>query len=248
MQYEWDSINKRIRIFYQFKINTKSDNLTFVVPDGCLDVIFSFNSQKLFANCYGTVLQTKKKIFKSDYEYFGVRYLPEDGIFLMKDLIEAEVPLFDIVIGDSFIMEKIANAKSFEERILLYHTFINSSTINLTLIPSLVKYSVNRIYQSRGIINIDQLANETGYSIRYLRKKFEDSIGMPPKLFSEIIRFQNTLSMIIKKDRYNLWDVISENGYYDQSHFINQFKRFSTLTPVKFKETLAKERTHNSIE
>lgn len=88
---------------------------------------------------------------------------------------------------------------------------------------------------------MDQLAQETGYSLRYLRKKFDDYIGLSPKLFSEIIRFQNSLNMIISKDIFNWWDIVSENGYYDQAHFINQFRKFSHLTPAKFKEIFAKE-------
>ena len=238
---EKDLINKNIMIFYQFKMDSSSaNNSILVVPDGCVDIIFSYNPRNIFANCCGTVLQSKKIIFKSDYEYFGVRYLAEQGIFLMKDLIESEIPLLDLITGDRYIVEKIANARSFAERVDLFNIFMAASTSEFALVPKLVKYSIERIYQAKGNINMDQLAMESGYSVRYLRKKFEDIIGMPPKFFSEIVRFQNSLSMIIKKDEYSLWDVISETGYYDQAHFINQFKKFSTLTPVKFKETFAK--------
>jgi AraC-like DNA-binding protein len=80
---------------------------------------------------------------------------------------------------------------------------------------------------------MNQLANEIGYSTRYLRKQFETHIGISPKLFSKIIRFQCSLNMLLNNNHYTVNDVIYENGYYDQSHLINEFKDFGYITPYK---------------
>lgn len=237
IQINRDSNDSNAVVFYQFQIDKNSNNSLLVVPDGCIDIIFRYNNQKISADCYGSLLQSKKVLFQSDYEYFGVRFLAEQGVFSMKDLIESEIPLLDLITSDPYIIEKIANSKSFVERINFINNFIKNSVPKFSIVPELVKYSIDRIYKSKGNINLDQLSAETGYSIRYIRKKFEEVIGIPPKFFSEIVRFQNSLSMIIKNDEFSLWDIINENGYYDQAHFINQFKKFSTLTPTKFMET-----------
>lgn len=235
-----DAVNKSIIIFYQFN-STKFTESTFILPGGCIDILFCCNPQNPTADCYGTVLKSKPWVFKADYDYFGVRYLPEQGIHLMKELIDKDIPLLDIISADFSIIEKVVNAKSFEERIEFFIKCINNSILRLTYIPSLVKYSIEKIYSAKGNIGIDQLALETGYSVAYLRKKFEEIIGVSPKLFCEIVRFQNSLSMIIKRSECNLWDVISENGYYDQAHLIHQFKKFGTLTPAKFKDNFARK-------
>lgn len=78
-----------------------------------------------------------------------------------------------------------------------------------------------------------ELANETGYSTRYLRKQFEDHIGISPKLFSQIVRFQSSLNMLLKNASCSVIDVSNENGYYDQAHLINEFKNFGYDTPYK---------------
>ncbi|MHB1404116.1 MAG: helix-turn-helix domain-containing protein [Desulfitobacteriaceae bacterium] len=232
-----DSLSQDIALYYQFRTNKDSGNSILVVPDGCIDLVFCCNPKKFSAHIYGTVLQSKQIIFEENSEYFGVRYLPEQEIYLMKELIDKQIPLIDIISSAFGIIDKIASAQSFQERIKILGDLINRSTLKINTVPKIVSYSIKAICSAKGNLNIDLLAQETGYSNRYLRKRFEEFVGLSPKFYSEIIRFQNSLSMVIDSKNYDYWDIISENGYYDQSHFINQFKKFSKLTPAKMKNS-----------
>lgn len=235
-----DPNSRSVVLYYQFKTSKNVADATMVVPDGCIDIIFCCSPGKPIANCYGTVLQCSQTFFEADCEYVGVRYLPEQAIHLMKELVNNSIPLQDLISTEACILERVGNAKTFEEKIKVLEKTINKQVIQNTNVPGLIKYSIERIYLSNGNTNLDQLAKETGYSARYLRKKFDDLIGISPKLFSQIVRFQNSLNMIIDMSEIDLWDIVSENGYCDQAHFINQFKKFCNLTPKRFMKTFAK--------
>lgn len=234
-----DLISQDATLIYQFKTSKNSVNSTLVVPDGCIDLTFCCNPKKSSANIVGTVLQGKQIAFKENTEYFGIRYLPGQGIYLMKELINKQIPLIDVISNASGIVDKIGEAQSFKERTELLVNFINSSMLKSYTVPDIVSYSIKAICLARGNLIIDQLAHETGYSNRYLRKKFEEFIGLSPKVFSEIIRFQNSLRMIIEPENYDYSDIINENGYYDQSHLNYQFKKFCNLTPAKLKNAFS---------
>jgi len=235
-----DPISQDIILFYQFKTNKDLVNSIFVLPDGCIDLLFCCNPMKSSAYIYGTVLKGQQIIFEENSEYFGVRYMPDQGHYIMKELIDQRVPLNDVISSASSIVDEIGGAQSFQERTELLVNLVNNLTLKINHIPDIVRYSIKVICSAKGNFAIHQLAQETGYSNRYLRKKFEEFIGLSPKFFSEIIRFQKSLSMVIDPTNYDYWDIISENGYYDQSHLISEFKKFSNLTPAKLKHCLFK--------
>ncbi|WP_167278692.1 helix-turn-helix domain-containing protein [Paenibacillus lupini] len=73
------------------------------------------------------------------------------------------------------------------------------------------------------------------HSERYIRTKFEQSLGISPKLYGHIIRFQRTLGAIVRGGS-TLTDVAMEGSYFDQSHFMKEFKSFSQLTPIQLRK------------
>lgn len=65
-------------------------------------------------------------------------------------------------------------------------------------------------------------------------RKFSSAIGISPKQLSKIIRIQATLKTLLTKEITSLTDLAYENEYFDQAHFIKDFKEFTGLTPKEF--------------
>jgi AraC-like DNA-binding protein len=81
-----------------------------------------------------------------------------------------------------------------------------------------------------GLIEISDLASQAGISCRQFERRFQDRIGMGPKLFARIQRFQRILQAF---DRDSNWvDAAIDCGYYDQAHLIRDFKEFTGRTPT----------------
>jgi AraC-like DNA-binding protein len=74
------------------------------------------------------------------------------------------------------------------------------------------------------------VAARYGITSRYLQKLFVQYTGLTPKLYSKIHRFQNSLQLVIRNES-PLTAIAYDCGYFDQSHFIREFKSFTGITP-----------------
>ena len=103
------------------------------------------------------------------------------------------------------------------------------------------KRAIEKILESKGQLNLNHIANELHISKRTFERNFLFQTGLLPKQFAKIIQFQNSLSQLTIKDYKILTDVVYENGYADQSHFIKVFKSFTGKTPKKFTKMFSKQ-------
>ena len=230
---EIDIINQTTILYYQFRLNKDLNKSILIEPDGCIDIMFCCSDISPRAIVYGSRLQKVPIIFQAGYEYFGIRFIPNLDSrtfnYSMKEIADRDILLDDLLPLDPNIIEILINEKDFYERIKLYKDLIGNKILTDCSSQRVISYAINNIYSSRGNININNLAADIGYSPRYLRKLFEERIGLSPKLFSQITRYQYSLSMLLNHN--SLWDVIKQSGYYDQAHIINEFKKFGGVTP-----------------
>ncbi|AGK53962.1 helix-turn-helix domain-containing protein [Bacillus sp. 1NLA3E] len=236
--------SKDIALFYQFKTDTSIPTFLSLIPDGCFDILFCCHPNFPSAFLWTSPLHRRKQPeFKKDCEYFGVRFFPEQSIlkvnYPMEELLDKQIPLFDVMSGNKSIIERIASGESFCERIEQFEQFLISTRFKMGKDQNMVEFAIHQIYASRGQLNICDLSTSIGYSQQYIRRKFEEYIGFSPKQFCQVVKFQNSLDMVLVKDKSELYDVIYENGYYDQAHFIKEFKKFIQLTPKEYKKILS---------
>ncbi|PTX15079.1 helix-turn-helix protein [Pontibacter mucosus] len=91
---------------------------------------------------------------------------------------------------------------------------------------------IDDIHQSNGQLSISKLAERNSISIRQLERNFKTHVGITPKEYSNIVRFQNALAAIKSPDmKRSLLDIAFEYGYYDHSHLTNEIKRNTGLSP-----------------
>lgn len=91
---------------------------------------------------------------------------------------------------------------------------------------------IDDIHNSNGQLGIYEIAKRNHTTIRQLERKFKMHIGITPKEYSNIVRFQNALSIIKNSDQErSLLDIAFECGFYDHSHLTNEIKRNTGLVP-----------------
>ena len=69
---------------------------------------------------------------------------------------------------------------------------------------------------------------------RHLERRFLKAVGLPQKAFSRIVRFNNALKLIEQKDFSTFSNVAYDGGFYDQAHFIRDFKDLTGLNPKQY--------------
>lgn len=150
-----------------------------------------------------------------------------------------------------FTGERIALEKCLPSHYLQYQDLMLSCTSNaerVELLQNLVEdlkksgtfgskeilYAGNEIVRSKGNIHVENLAKEACMSRRNFERKFLEEVGVSPKSYARLRRFGYTCSLMAGKRKMKLSDVFYKTGYYDQSHFIRDFKYFSGRSPKRY--------------
>ncbi len=126
--------------------------------------------------------------------------------------------------------EQIMLAADTKARVKILSIFLEQRIHRNMREDKTIAASVWHIMRAKGRIDVKTLAGQFGISTRQFERKFKEHSGFSPKLFSRITRFQFALNEI-KHPHKRLTDITYECGYYDQSHFIHDFKEFSGVHP-----------------
>jgi AraC-like DNA-binding protein len=206
-----------------------------VVADGCVDICFSPGLSK-YNFLFGLITKFNDFQLENPFHLIGIRFLP--GMFsqfFKFDLHEiinstgemaAIAPSTADFIDKSFSPEqKLEVIKGSLDMYMLKRLFSVNPDFDNRLFNS-----VNIILEKKGVFNPDKIM-DLGISARHLRRVFKNYIGCSPKAFSKIVRFQNILRAAPSVDILRESNIFYDLGYYDQSHFIKEFKTFYGITP-----------------
>lgn len=132
------------------------------------------------------------------------------------------------------LLTQIIKATGKKERIGILEGYMLGILSKTTHGTTEIIESANKIYEGKGQTNITELLCNIPMSRRNFERKFLEEVGISPKTYSKVRRFGYTCSLMAGNRDANLMDVLCEGGYYDQSHFIKDFKYFSGRTPRRY--------------
>lgn len=96
--------------------------------------------------------------------------------------------------------------------------------------------------------NMDKIAGMACMSIRNFERKCKERLGMPAKTYARIARFHKAYKILESRSIVSWTDLTYEAGYYDQTHFIKDFKEFARLTPVLLHKELSGEHLQFQVD
>jgi len=131
--------------------------------------------------------------------------------------------------------EKLAFAKTDTQRIHIVEQFLLSQLKDIQS-DKLIIEAVKLIYQSKGTIKIKELNEKLFISQSSFEKRFRKLVGTTPKKFASIVRFNSVLNDLTNIK--SLTEICYENNFFDQAHFIKDFKQYTGDTPETFKRFL----------
>ena len=105
---------------------------------------------------------------------------------------------------------------------------------NNIMMDATLHVAVQQLIRSKGTVPLKELHTQLNVSERSFERKFEQYVGVSPRMFSRICRFQASLHQIQNRGYRKLSDIAFDNGYTDQSHFIRSFKEFTGFSPLRF--------------
>lgn len=129
----------------------------------------------------------------------------------------------------------VAERKEVVEEVLLRVLAAAERSGRIDILPDGAERAIELIAQTGGTIRVDDLAGEFGYGRKRLDRMFQREIGWSPKKICRIIRFQHALRLLPQVN--SLAEAAYELGYFDQAHFIREFRELSGRTPGDYLRT-----------
>jgi AraC-like DNA-binding protein len=142
--------------------------------------------------------------------------------------------------ASGWLRERVLEAKSPQDKLLtLEHCLLEHLTKPLERHPA-VNFALQRLSAAYPP-GICWIVKQVGYSQRRFIQLFSDEVGLTPKLFSRVRRFQRVITTAHALDEINWIQMALDCGYYDQAHFIHDFQAFAGITPSEY---LARKTPH----
>jgi AraC-like DNA-binding protein len=223
-----------------------------IIPDGCIEMAFILGDDiKRYISKDKFILQPRAMVIGQTTEpfyiepagyvnTFAVRFYPYGFANFVttpiKSLANKETPIKLLFgeIASKELEQKVIQAKGTKERIQIIEKFLLAKLNNKTTIDNIVRTTIDAIMSTNGSKAINAILKEDLTKRRQLERNFLKQIGISPKQFGKIIRLQTALKMILNRRSDNLTQIAYDSEYYDQAHFIKDFKEFTGTNPKAF--------------
>lgn len=232
-----------------------SHTMEKLLPDGSIDLLIDLTEtpKKLYhsedASSYTSFKKSWISGMKTNYilidasvsNMLGVHFKPGGCYpfvdFPMLELNDLTIDLDSIWGNDAnSIREAILHEPSIDKRFSILENCLLQKGKNKMENHVLVHYSVNQLTSSPQMWTIKNLSYKTGITQKHLITLFKKYVGLSPKIFSRIYKFQKVIHLIEQQKKID-WSMLAyECGYFDQAHFIKEFQAFSGVNPVSYLE------------
>jgi AraC-like DNA-binding protein len=138
------------------------------------------------------------------------------------------------------LLDRMAGAKTFSARVAIVERFL------IGLLPTasrnLMIDASTAIFRTRGTTSMERVASAFGVSLRQFERRFSQEVGMPPKLFARIARFQTAVDWKTSHPDLTWRHIAHQLGYHDQMHLIHDFGKIGGDTPGQLITSLGDSR------
>jgi len=154
--------------------------------------------------------------------------------FPISELANENLSLQDLIKNEAIELEdKLFNSKNNKQRIVHLENFL-LKRLTRDIDFERVEHAVKLIGNHKGQLKTQFIAQEVCLGIKQFERVFSKHVGLNPKKYANIVRFQNVMQMKKKCQDVNMYQLAFDNGYYDQSHFIHDFKSLTGVAPGVF--------------
>ncbi|MBL4765665.1 MAG: helix-turn-helix transcriptional regulator [Colwellia sp.] len=245
------SINLQPYIQCYWQINTElafmSPSTELLHPNGGLGIIINFGSPLLYegknisSSGYmdGIHTKTRQMSLAGHIDAIGIRFNPGGASHFfatpLSEINNSNINLHDLAMGQ--LMESCQDEKEKNptgDMLKFVDTFLLKKLTEPLKTDALVQHIAIKIKLNNGKNTIAETINDVGKSYRQIERLFKDSIGMTPKKYARIIRMENARTLLKNKNLQSFTEIGEVAGFYDQAHFIREFKSIIGLSPTAY--------------
>ncbi|QRG69096.1 AraC family transcriptional regulator [Brevibacillus choshinensis] len=210
-----------------------------IIPDGCIDIIVDRKAASFSKGAFISELMTSYEVLdlSRPQSLFGIRFFAETAYLFLQNPVSAFVgspPLLADLWGSQaeLLVEEMMEASGIREMIeIVERELLGYLLRRSSHSQGVLQMSVAYLYAAQGSLSVRALAETICYSERNLRRLFQHELGVSPKELSQVIRFQALLHSLYHSPPDRLTQLAHAYGFFDQPHFVKNFKRYYGLLP-----------------
>ncbi len=222
-----------------------------IFPDGCTELIFHRGGRFANVGADGRLSEQPKSLYYGQLECFiilrrarrvetiGVRFHPAGAAPLLRvaanETSGHSVGFVDLggrPAGE--LEERVHDAASARHAMRRIESYLLARLDNACSIDPAITAALARITATSGSASVEELARSAGLGMRQLERRFAAGVGLSPKRLATVTRLQRAFALIEAGGCTPLTEVAHACGYFDQSHFIRDFRRLAGLSPSRF--------------
>ena len=234
--------------YYSFEAD-RTHGQIIAVPDGCVDILFDCDKDSPQAHVCGSTMEAQAAPLKHRHRYFGVRFaqgvLPDFLDVSAADLVGRRCPLLELVPEFEPVFAQIVETEAFSDQVAIFQYFQAGKSPRA--LSSVTARAIQAIWENKGDVRIQQLEEVTGFTTRTLQRQFQNDMGMSPKAYCRIVRCQSAIHEITHRARLTFSDLACELGYSDQPHFLREFKKLVSTTPLQYQRRLRQSQNQHRL-
>jgi methylphosphotriester-DNA--protein-cysteine methyltransferase len=171
-------------------------------------------------------------------DFVGVHFSPT-GLYRllqkpMKSFADNIQPLSHHVSWYGALKTALRAATETPDRIRILETFIWENLASPSPLVLAVEQAARLIRESNGSMSLEAVGRQSGFSERTMQRYFTEFIGVSPKTFARVARFNAVTKLLEQQNNMRWTDILNEAGYFDAAHFAHDFKRMTGQTPSSY--------------
>jgi len=247
-------LNRFVDHFIYYDGYNPAHSIDRFLPDGNTEIIIDFDDrpQHIYDNQTLKEIQACHHVWASGVRtaYISIPSGKHAAMFIISFKKGMAYPFFplpmnemadrvvdaDILWGNDFayLRERLWETSEINLKFETAERFLLKHFQARFVLNSAVEYALTEIIRRPDQINLARLNQDIGYSQKHFIGMFKRHVGITPKAYVKIIRFQKAIGEIEQRQEVKWANISQDCGFYDQAHFINDFKFFSGFTPEEY--------------
>ncbi len=243
------SLSNLIDCYWVIESNDRTPRQQKIVPDGFPEIIFHYRDPYRINLSGVWELQSRKLLSGQIRNHFLLENTGSSGMIGIKFKPAAITQLFGIDMQTysdevvdldyvlepefQFISEVLLSPTPYFEKVDTLNQFFTTKKKDDSNNSRLIEQALEVIFNENGVISVSELTSALKIGERKLERLFNKYVGLSPKFYSRLIRF-NHIFKLIQKQKLSWSEVAHLSGFYDQSHFISNFQEFTGEEPSTY--------------
>jgi len=231
----------------------------WLLPSGCADLVIPLHDDAVLRVSGDRIERLRGGVFQGACDaavlratggaadVVGVHFRPGGAVGLFGDAAREatglNVALADFPCGGALWRERLLAEPAPPRRLRLLESLLSERLARARVDP-LVAGVIDRLEADSGFVRIDELRRQTGLGATRFIERFREQVGLTPKRYARVRRFNRALDELAAPSPPSLADLALATGHADQAHFAHEFRRFAGVPPSAYRPAAPDQPRH----